>query len=113
MKGIMGSLGSSFEFNPLGPDNQGLFDFATPNPVQDLKRELLEVFKGKTLAMLDIFKQHNIGTDFLMQHYKMALAELEIEGKINANRPYTERPKRDDGLPTFGDDVVVIFPKEN
>ena len=113
MKGIMGGLRSSFEFNPLGPDIQGLFDFAKPNPVQDLKRKLLEVFNGKTLAMRDIFKQHNIGTDFLIKHYKIALAELELEGQIKANPPYTERPKRDDGFPTFGDDVVVIFPKEN
>lgn len=113
MKGIMSKLGSCFEFNPLGSNKQGLFDFAAPNPVHDLKQKLLGVFMGKTLTMRDILEQHSIGTDFLIEHYKTALAELEIEGQINTNPPYVDRDKRKDGLPTFGDNVVVIFPQVN
>jgi three-Cys-motif partner protein len=92
----------SFEFSEEADAAPRLFyETAT---LSDLKASLLVTFAGLTLTMQEVFDQHNVGTQFLKRHYKIALLQLEMEGKIDA---YPSKRKKN----TFADDVKVTFRK--
>ena len=80
---------------------QGLL-FQLSRPIDDLKKILLGEFAGRTLTMREIYEQHNVDTPYVSKNYKTVLWELEEEGKITAS-------KHRKG--TFGDSVMVTFPK--
>ena len=92
----------SFEYNPadLLPKQSLLFQLS--RPLDDLKEMLLEEFAGRTLSMLEIYKQHNIDTPYVEKNYKDVLWELEKDGKITAS-------KHRKG--TFADSVRATFPE--
>lgn len=97
----------SFEYNPA-PYRQTLL-FGYSRPLDDLADLLLTNFEGRTLTMKHIYDQHNVGTRYIKKNYKDVLANLEIEGKIQADPPANKRPKRK-GEVTFADHVKVTFP---
>ncbi len=97
----------SFEYNPA-PYRQ-TFLFGDSRPLDDLADMLLTNFEGRTLTMKHIYDQHNVGTRYIKKNYKDVLANLEIEGKIQANPPASKRPRRK-GEVTFADHVKVTFP---
>lgn len=92
----------SFEYNPadLLPKQSLLFQLS--RPFDDLKQMLLEEFAGRTLSMLEIYKQHNVDTPYVKKNYKDVLWELEEEGEITASRHRKG---------TFGDSVNATFPE--
>ncbi len=116
MKEIMAKCSSeskqavpTFQYTPVGPKQQTLFEFT--RPLDHLGPMLLNDFAGRKLKMREIFEQHHIGKPYIGENYKEVLKELEKDGKIVADPPMDKRRKRKD-IPTFGDDVMVKFPKE-
>ncbi len=75
----------------------------------ELKRMLLDDYAGETKTMEQIYEEHSLGKNYIPNNYKDALNELEAEGKIEAEPPADDRPKRH-GKPTFGDNTKVTFP---
>jgi three-Cys-motif partner protein len=116
MKGIMALESSeadqgvpSFQYSPASERFPLLFNMTTP--LEDLEKELLHTFAGKTLMMHDIYMKHNIGRPFISRNYKRALSNLESAGKVKANPPAAKR-RMQKGERTFPDYVEVTFPKE-
>jgi three-Cys-motif partner protein len=110
MKEIMANASSSqyqgvasFEYSP----SQSLQPYllAPLSPLNDLIHEIVNTFAGKSLTMIELFDNHNIGTNYTKKNYKQALMQLETECKISANPPSNKRPKE-----TFGDKVKITFP---
>jgi hypothetical protein len=62
--------------------------------------------------MIEVYGQHNVGTDYISTNYKDALNDLEEAGLIRADPPAAKRQKRN-GKPTFGDGTKVTFPPRN
>ena len=93
----------SFEYNPA-PDRQPLL-FGYARPLDDLADVLLVDFAGRTMAMKQIYEQHNIGTPYISRNYKDILIKLEADEKIRTNPPVNKRRKG-----TFADTVKVTFP---
>lgn len=92
-----------FEYNP--PDSRYgiLFDYA--RPLSDLRDLLLEHFAGRTLPMVQIFDEHQVGTPFVKKNYKDVLHQMEADGLIVAEPPADKRRAG-----TFADTVMVTFP---
>jgi three-Cys-motif partner protein len=114
MKEIMAGYSStkdqgvpSFEYNPA--DERFPFLFGFNQPLDTLGDMLLNDFKGKKLQMVEIYNQHHIGKLYIKRNYKMALNDLEKQGKIMAQPAESKRPTKN-GIKTFGDKVIVAFP---
>ena len=76
--------------------------FATP--FEDFKKDLCERYKGRTIAMGDLYKLDSPNTRFVSKQYKNALTELELAGDITCDKPYSERRKN-----TFSDATIIKF----
>jgi len=116
MKGIMAAESTlteqgvpSFGYNPADINYPNLFEYN--RPLDDLEEMLLKEYKGKCLTMNQLYLEHNVGKKYISRNYKTVLLKLEQRGKITANPPYTQRRKIK-GEFTFGDDVLINFPKE-
>ncbi len=116
MKGIMARHSSSssqgvasFEYNPAAVRQPKLFE--TSRPLDELKDRLVADYAGRRQAMRQIYEEHSIDTPYTDGNYKDALKQLEAEGRITADPPAAKRPKRK-GETTFGDKVLVTFPKK-
>lgn len=89
----------SFEYNPAPAIQLSLFDIKPPDELENM---LLDEFAGKTMTMLEVYEQHNLGKRYIKKNYKQALLKLEAEGKIRTNPS-----KRQNN--TFGDQVKITF----
>ena len=110
MKNIMAkeSTGSdhgvpSYEYNQADFDPQQNLSFSSP--IDDLERQLLNVYAGRTLSMRNIYEEHSVGTPYLACHYKEVLINLENNGMITARKPGGASRKKG----TFADEVLVTF----
>jgi hypothetical protein len=74
------------------------------SPLDQLEEDLIRCFCGKSLSVLDIFDQHNIGKPYIKSNYKTVLLRLEEKGCISAEPPMDRRRKD-----TISDSVVVTF----
>lgn len=116
MKGIMAKESSehhqgvaSFEYSPASerfPILAGL-----SRPLDELGGRLLRDFAGETLTMNEVYLRHSVDTPYIPSNYKRALAALEADKRIQAQPAASERRKMR-GEVTFGDSVLVRFPKE-
>jgi len=97
----------SFEYNPadLLPHQSLLFQLS--RPLNDLKNDLLDKFRGKTLTMQEIYKKHNIDTSYIKKNYKDVLRKLYDDGSIEAISPKGKPPRKG----TFSDQTLVTFPE--
>ena len=100
----------SFEYNPATIRQALLFEYS--RPLEDLEGMLLSEFAGMTFSRKEIYERHNVGRRFISSNYREALISLEGQGKITTNPPANQRPPRK-GIPTFGDNVKVTFPKKD
>jgi three-Cys-motif partner protein len=114
MKEIMGRCSSShiqdvpsFEYNPAAQRGQRQLHFFRSEPLDELKKMLMEFFEGMTLKMNDIYEQHHVDRPYVKKNYKSVLLDLEKEDKIKTNRGERKTKK---GF--FPDDMVVTFPKK-
>ncbi len=117
MKGIMAQESSentqgvaSFEYSPASEKFPLLFELT--RPLDDLEEMMLAEFQGKMLTMGEIYLRHSVGRPYLQRNYKKILAAMEAAGKISADPPATERPRKK-GKITFADHVRVTFPKRS
>ena len=96
----------TFEFDPTVAKEPKLFDMRTP--LDALVAALPKDFAGQNLVMSRVYERHNVGTPYIKSNYKAALLTLERAGRVTAEPPAAKRRKD-----TFGDDVIVRFPKVN
>lgn len=104
---------ASFAYNPaerIDRARQPLL-FELSRPLDDLEEMLLDAFAGRTLSMLEIYDQHNVGRPYTDANYKQVLRQMELAGKIKADPPHTARRKLN-GEVTFADKVQVTFPPQ-
>jgi len=96
----------SFEYNPADflPKQSLLFQLY--RPLHDLKKDLLNTFKGKILTMRNIYELHNVDTPYVKKNYKEVLRELYEDGSIGAVSPTGKPPRKG----TFSDEIMVTFP---
>jgi three-Cys-motif partner protein len=111
MKNIMAEFSTykyqnvaTFEYNP----HMYTHKLFPPTPLDDLTRELINKFRGKTLSVAEIIQQHNVDTPYIDSNYKEVLLKLEQEKKINA-KPSAQNRKVMNGKLTIGDNVLVSF----
>lgn len=99
----------SFTYNPSDRRYPLLFELT--RPLEELEGMLLEEFAGRKMKMSEVYQEHNVGRPFIKKNYKQVLRKMEAEGRITADPPAAKRRKHK-GEVTFGDDVVVTFPKK-
>jgi three-Cys-motif partner protein len=114
MRGIIGKESSeenqgvpSFEHSRQAEQSQRLIELT---PLDDLADMLLKDLAGERLTMRQIFERHSVDKLFIDRNYKRALVALEASEKI-VTRPAAKDRRVRNGEVTFGDDVVVTFPK--
>jgi hypothetical protein len=81
--------------------------FPTPGPLDFLAKTLLQKFAGQQLSVIEIFRQHHVGTPYLLSNYKTILKHLEEQGTIVIN-PLANRRRKG----TLSDNSLVQFPQE-
>jgi hypothetical protein len=72
---------------------------------------LLDEYAGQENTTREVYEKHSVGKPYLMRNYKDILLKLELEGKLVADPPAHKRRKRK-GKITFGDNVLIKFPKK-
>lgn len=94
----------SFEYNPANfmPEQTLLFQLS--QPIEELKENLLNSFRGQKVKMSVIYERHSIDKPFIKSNYKDALIQLENDGKIIGYKTVGKRRKN-----TFSDDVIADF----
>ncbi len=97
----------SFEYNPATLQQPLLFEFT--RPLDALEDMLLDTFSGRTMTMKEIYDEHHVGKPYISKNYKIALGNLESNGRIVAEPPASKRRKIK-GEITFADSVKVTFP---
>ena len=99
----------SFEYNPADFLPQQALLFQLSRPLDDLKGDILEIFKGKRLTMQDIYEQHNVDTPYVKKNYKDVLRELYDDGIIKAKSIKGKLPRKG----TFGNNILVTFSEQD
>jgi hypothetical protein len=100
----------SFVYSPASKNNPFLFELS--RPLDDLEGMLLSQFAEQTLTMRLIYERHCVDRRYIKANYKSVLTKMEVARKIKADPPVEKRPKRQ-GVATFGDNVVVTFPRRS
>jgi three-Cys-motif partner protein len=114
MRGIMAKESSeenqgvpSFEHSRQAEQRQRLIELTLLDELADM---LLDDLAGERLTMRQIFERHSADKLYIDRNYKRALVALEAVGKIITKPPAKDRRVRN-GEVTFGDNVMVTFPK--
>ncbi|MDQ1610298.1 MAG: hypothetical protein QOG00_229 [Pyrinomonadaceae bacterium] len=98
---------ASFTYCPADKMYPLLYGYS--RPIDDLTGMLLERFAGQSLTMRQIYEAHHVGTPYIDKNYKDALRRLEEQGKV-ATQPPPDKRRRQSGVLSFGDNVLVTFP---
>ncbi|MBI5548468.1 MAG: hypothetical protein HY901_31685 [Deltaproteobacteria bacterium] len=80
-------------------------------PLDRLDKALLEVFAGRRLTVEQVFAEHNVGTNYLLTHYKEVLRRLEEKDVVEASPTAEARPKLAGDKVSMAGDVIISFPK--
>ena len=70
----------SFEYNPADFLPRQTLLFQLSRPLDDLKDDLLDTFRGRRLIMQEIYAKHNVDTPYIKKNYKDVLRELYDDG---------------------------------
>ncbi len=97
----------SFEYDPADflPHQSLLFQLS--RPLNDLIKDLLDTFRGRSLTMHEIYIKHNVDTPYIKKNYKDVLRELYDDDAIKAISPKGKPPRKG----TFSDQILVTFPE--
>lgn len=97
----------TFEYIPIDSQYANQLSFLSNfnYDIDNLKKDLLTYFSGRTIKMIDIYYEHNLNTPYIDKDYKEALKQLEDENKIIA-----DPTKRDRRKGTMADHVKITFP---
>jgi three-Cys-motif partner protein len=87
---------ATFEFTPNTPHDAAvmlpLFDHAE-HPLDRLKEELLERYRGRRIKIEEIYSDHNYKTPYTKKNYSEALRQLHYEdNKVSAERGQLSPP---------------------
>lgn len=114
MKDIMARASStedqgvpSFEYSPA--DERCPLLFSLNRPLEVLADDLSTRFRGRSLRMIDAYREHHVGTRYISRNYKKVLSDMEALGQIAADPP-AEKRRMVKGERSFGDNVVISFP---
>ena len=97
----------SFEYNPADLLSRQTLMFQLSRPLDDLRINLLDTFRGRRLTMEEIYEEHNVDTPYIKRNYKDVLRKLYDDGSIKAISPKGKSPLKG----TFGDKIIVTFPE--
>lgn len=97
----------SFEYNPADFLPRQTLLFQLYCPLDDLKEDLLDAFRGQSLTMQEIYEKHNVDKPYITKNYKDVLRKLYKDGSVKAISPNGKPPREG----TFGDKIIVAFPK--
>ena len=81
MKEIMYRSGTKGRFGYLGPA-EGQMSITSYAGVEELEEYLFKKFQGRKLSYRDVRYETLMDTEFVSQHYREALLNLESRGKI-------------------------------
>lgn len=95
----------SFEYNPADYLPQQTLLFQLSKPLDDLKEDLMEKFKGQKITMKEIYESHSVDTPYIKKNYKEILRSLFENGNIEATSVDGKPPQRG-----FADHIIVSFP---
>jgi len=99
----------TYEYRPLKERKATGDMFAkTTGKLFDLGETLKTTYKGKKKTVITIYREHNVGTPFILSNYKKALMMLEGKGEITVDVPAASRRKIKGEL-TLGDDRLITF----
>ncbi|ADQ06467.1 conserved hypothetical protein [Caldicellulosiruptor hydrothermalis 108] len=93
----------SFEFIP-NADKQLSFLYMYNQPLEELKTELLQLYKGRSISLRELFVEHSKNKPFILRNYREVLLKLEEEGKIICDPPKEKRRKN-----TLAEHVIIYF----
>lgn len=96
----------SFEYNPADFLPQQTLLFQLDRPLENLRQDLLDKFKGQRITMIKLYETHSVDTPFIKKNYKDVLRQLFDDGIISAVSPVGKPPRRG----SFGDNLIVTFP---
>lgn len=98
---------ATFEYTPVEDRQLGLL-FAYSRPIDDLRRRLMNKFRGRTLTVDSLIQGDHVGTPYVEKNYKDILVEMEVSGEVVCDPPVSSRPRRS-GKPTMAGHVRVSF----
>lgn len=118
MKDIMSAASSSIDSDGVGsfeydPEQFGaLLPLGAQTPMERLKANLLESFRGQTLSVSRIYELHNEGTPFTLKNYQEALRRLAYDDRVvkverGEFMPLTEANVRNRHMSTS---YIITFP---
>lgn len=114
MKGIMYTESTereegiaSFGYTPATKNQPRLFSLLST--LGNMKEELLEGYKGRTLTVKELYEEHSVGRPYILKNYQDVLRELEEENRITAD-PIASKRRLYAGRVTFPEYVKVTFP---
>lgn len=93
----------SFTYNPCDSLPQSALLFKLNKPIEDLKTDLLQTFKNRTLTMKEIYESDSVDKPYIRKNYRQALTELLSEKKISC-------PQKQPRKGTFAPEIMVSFP---
>lgn len=96
----------SFEYNPADALTKQSLLFQLSRPLDDLRDELLNTYKGRKLTMREIYEEHNVDTPYIKANYKKVLRDLYDDKIIDAISDKGKPPRKG----SFGDTIMVWFP---
>lgn len=91
---------ASFTYSPSDKTNPLLFSLSNFS-LSNLKKDLLQEFKGRTILHERLYEEHSVDKPYLRPNYRKVLLELEDEKKITCSEH-----KRN----TLAKHVVITFP---
>lgn len=96
---------------PSRPQQLAFFNYSgLLQPLELLQARLLEQFAGRSLPMIEVYREYNrIADHYIPRNCKDALLALEAAGSISCDPPVYQRPCYK-GAPTMADWVRVTFP---
>ena len=99
---------ASFEYNPrdLLSEKQHLL-FQLSAPLGELREDVLRAYRGKTINLESLYKEHSVDRPFVIQNYKEVLKELLTENIIAAIGKGGKPPRKG----SFAEQTIITFPR--
>lgn len=96
---------ASFEYNLADERYPLLFQYT--KPLESLRDDLLNQFAGRTMKTSEIYREHCVGTPFILRNYKDVLKDLD-DSHIITIATENGKPRRKG---TFPESITVSFPQ--
>ena len=98
---------ASFEYNPrdlLSKRQHLLFQLSAP--LGELREDILRNYRGRTISLESLYKEHSVDRPFVIQNYKEVLKKMLAESIIGAMGKDGKPPRKG----SFPEQTVITFP---